>query len=154
MSSALTGSSAKRKVLHFAQLTLDGKTKTYFRYTTADGQTDYYDEKGRSAQKSLLKTPVSGARLTSGFGMRSHPLLAFGRMHRGIDFAAPTGTRVYAAADGTVVSAKREGGYGLMVRLRHAGGTETRYAHLSRITRALGAGRRVRQGDVIGAVGS
>ena len=85
----LTGSSSRRMVLHYAQLTLDGKTKTYYRYTTADGQTDYYDEQGRSAQKSLLKTPVSGAKLTSGFGMRLHPLLGYSKMHAGVDFGVP-----------------------------------------------------------------
>ncbi|MGH8552427.1 MAG: M23 family metallopeptidase, partial [Methylococcales bacterium] len=88
----LTGSSSKRKVLHYAQLTLAGKTKTYFRYTAADGQTDYYDERGQSATKSLLKTPVSGARMTSGFGMRVHPLLGYSKMHTGVDFGVPHGT--------------------------------------------------------------
>ena len=96
----LTGSSSKRKVLHYAQLTLDGKTKTYFRYTTADGQTDYYDENGRSATKALLKTPVSGARLTSGFGMRRHPLLGYSKMHTGVDFGVPHGTPIRAAGSG------------------------------------------------------
>ena len=84
----LTGSSKKRKVLHYAQLTLGGKTKTYYRFTTADGQTDYFDENGRSATKSLLKTPVSGFKLTSGYGMRRHPLLGYNKMHTGVDFGA------------------------------------------------------------------
>jgi murein DD-endopeptidase MepM/ murein hydrolase activator NlpD len=137
-----------------AQLRLSHRTIDIWRHKDARGNADWFDRDGRSLRRSFLRTPLDGARISSGFGMRSHPVLGFNRMHQGIDFAAPTGTRVYAAADGTVVSAKREGGYGLMVRLRHAGGIETRYAHLSRITRALGAGRRVRQGDVIGAVGS
>jgi murein DD-endopeptidase MepM/ murein hydrolase activator NlpD len=81
-------------------------------------------------------------------------VLGFNRMHQGIDFAAPTGTPIYAAADGVVISAKRERGYGLIVRIRHASGVETRYAHMSRFGRNIGAGRRVRQGAVIGAVGS
>ena len=115
----LTGSSSKRKVLHYAQLTLDGKTKTLYRYTTADGQTDYYDDKGRSAQKSLLKTPVSGARLTSGFGMRRHPLLGYSKMHTGVDFGVPQGTPIRAAGSGVVEIAGRHGAYGITVELRH-----------------------------------
>jgi murein DD-endopeptidase MepM/ murein hydrolase activator NlpD len=137
-----------------ARLVLSNRTIDIWRHKDARGSADWYDQDGRSLRRSFLRTPLDGARVSSGFGMRSHPVLGFNRMHQGIDFAAPTGTRVYAAADGTVVSAKRDGGYGLMVRLRHAGGVETRYAHLSRFTRGLASGRRVRQGDVIGAVGS
>ena len=137
-----------------ATLTLSGRTLAVWRHKDRGGSADWYDSDGRTLRRSFLRTPLDGARVSSGFGMRSHPVLGFNRMHQGIDFAAPTGTPVYAAADGIVVTAKREGGYGLMVRLRHAGGTETRYAHLSRFGRGMTAGRRVRQGDVIGAVGS
>ena len=87
----LTGSSSKRKVLHYAQLNFGGKTKKYFRFTSADGQTEYFDENGRSASRALLKTPISGAKLTSGFGMRRHPLLRYSKMHTGVDFGAPNG---------------------------------------------------------------
>lgn len=137
-----------------ATLTLSGRTLAVWRHKDRGGSADWYDSDGRTLRRSFLRTPLDGARVSSGFGLRSHPVLGFNRMHQGIDFAAPTGTPVYAAADGIVVAAKREGGYGLMVRLRHAGGTETRYAHLSRFGRGITSGRRVRQGDVIGAVGS
>ncbi|MBR0662441.1 M23 family metallopeptidase [Neoroseomonas oryzicola] len=137
-----------------ATLTLSGRALAVWRHKDRGGSADWYDSDGRTLRRSFLRTPLDGARVSSGFGMRSHPVLGFNRMHQGIDFAAPTGTPVYAAADGIVVTAKREGGYGLMVRLRHAGGTETRYAHLSRFGRGITTGRRVRQGDVIGAVGS
>ncbi len=137
-----------------ARLVLARQTIEIWRHKDDRGATEWFDRDGRSLRRSFLRTPLDGARISSGYGMRSHPVLGFNRMHKGVDFAAPTGTRVYAAADGTVVSARREGGYGLMVRLRHAGGVETRYAHLSRFARGLAPGRRVRQGHVIGAVGS
>jgi len=150
----LTGSSSKRKVLHFAQLTLSGKTKTYFRYTTSDGQTDYFDESGRSATKSLLKTPVSGARLTSGFGMRLHPLLGYSKMHTGVDFGAPYGTPIRAAGAGTIELAGRSGAYGIAIKIQHSGNYETFYAHMSKIAAGIVAGARVNQGQIIGYVGS
>jgi murein DD-endopeptidase MepM/ murein hydrolase activator NlpD len=150
----LTGSSAKRKVLHYAQLTLDGKTKTYYRYTTKDGQTDYYDEQGRSAQKSLLKTPVSGARLTSGFGMRRHPLLGYSKMHTGVDFGAPHGTPIRAAGAGTVEIAGRHGAYGITVEIKHNNKYETLYAHMSKLAAGVRRGSKVNQGQIIGYVGS
>lgn len=137
-----------------ATLTLSGRELAVWRHKDRRGATDWYDSEGRSLRRSFLRTPLDGARVSSRFGRRMHPILGYTGMHQGIDFAAPTGTPVYAAANGVVVSARREGGYGLMVRLRHAGGVETRYAHLSRFSRGMRAGRAVRQGDVIGAVGS
>jgi murein DD-endopeptidase MepM/ murein hydrolase activator NlpD len=137
-----------------AELVLSGRRLAIWRHETADGTADWFDTEGRSLRRAFLRTPLDGARISSGFGMRSHPVLGYTRLHRGMDFAAPTGTPVYAAANGTVVSARYEGAYGRIVRLRHAGGIETRYAHLSRIARGIAPGRRVRQGDVIGAVGS
>ena len=115
----LTGSSSKRKVLHYATLSYDGKTKTYYRFTTSDGRTDYYDENGRSASRALLKTPISGARLTSGFGMRRHPLLGYSKMHTGVDFGAPSGTPIRSAGAGVVDLAGRHGAYGIAVVLKH-----------------------------------
>ena len=150
----LTGSSSKRKVLHYAQLTLDGKTKTYYRYTTKDGQTDYYDESGRSAQKALLKTPVSGARLTSGFGMRRHPLLGYSKMHAGVDFGVPHGTPIRAAGSGVVQIAGRHGAYGITVEVKHNNKYETLYAHMSKLAAGIRRGVRVNQGQIIGYVGS
>jgi len=150
----LSGSSAKRKVLHYAQLTLGGRTKTYFRFTAADGQTDYYDEQGRSAQKSLLKTPVSGARITSGFGMRRHPLLGYSKMHTGIDFGVPYGTPIRAAGSGKVTLAGRHGAYGITVQVEHNGKYETLYAHMSKLAAGIRRGKTVNQGQIIGYVGS
>jgi murein DD-endopeptidase MepM/ murein hydrolase activator NlpD len=150
----LTGSSAKRKVLHYAQLILAGKTKTYFRYTTADGQTDYFDENGQSATKSLLKTPVSGARLTSGFGMRRHPLLGYSKMHTGVDFGVPYGTPIRAAGAGTIEVAGRHGAYGVTVEIQHNGKYETLYAHMSKLAAGIRRGTKVNQGQIIGYVGS
>lgn len=150
----LTGSSSKRKVLHYTQLTLDGKTRTYYRFTTKDGQTDYYDENGRSAQKSLLKTPVSGARLTSGFGMRRHPLLGYSKMHAGVDFGAPHGTPIRAAGSGVVQLAGRHGAYGITVEVKHDNKYETLYAHMSKLAAGIRRGAKVNQGQIIGYVGS
>jgi murein DD-endopeptidase MepM/ murein hydrolase activator NlpD len=150
----LTGSSSKRKVLHYAQLTLDGKTRTYYRFTTADGQTDYFDEKGQSAQKSLLKTPVSGARLTSGFGMRRHPLLGYSKMHAGVDFGVPQGTPIRAAGSGVVQVAGRYGAYGIAVEIKHNNKYETLYGHMSKMAAGIRRGVKVNQGQIIGYVGS
>ena len=150
----LTGSSKKRKVLHYARLILGGKAKTYYRFTTADGQTDYYDEAGRSATKSLLKTPVSGFRLTSGYGMRRHPLLGYNKMHTGIDFGAPYGTPIRAAGNGKVEIAGRFGAYGIAVKIKHDGKYQTLYGHMRKLAAGIRPGAKVRQGQVIGYVGS
>jgi murein DD-endopeptidase MepM/ murein hydrolase activator NlpD len=150
----LTGSSSKRKVLHYAQLVLSGKPKTLFRFTSADGQTDYFDENGRSATKSLLKTPVSGARLTSGFGMRRHPLLGYSKMHTGVDFGVPHGTPIRAAGAGTVELAGRNGAYGITVQIKHGGKYQTLYAHMSKLASGIRRGSKVNQGQIIGYVGS
>jgi murein DD-endopeptidase MepM/ murein hydrolase activator NlpD len=150
----LTGSSKKRKVLHFAQLVLGGKARTYYRFTTGDGQTDYYDESGRSATKSLLRTPLSGAKLTSGYGMRRHPLLGYTRMHTGVDFGAAPGTPIRAAGAGMVELAGRDGAYGVTVMLKHKGNYETLYGHMSRLADGIRSGMQVNQGQVIGYVGS
>lgn len=119
-----------------------------------DTRPDWYDSEGRSARRFLMKTPINGARLSSGFGMRRHPVLGYSRMHRGTDFAAPTGTAILAAGDGTVVRAGPFSTYGNYVRVRHANGYETAYAHMSRFARGVRAGARVRQGQVIGYVGT
>jgi len=118
------------------------------------GEVDYFDETGKNIKGFLLRTPVDGARMTSGFGMRRHPILGFNRMHQGIDFGAGTGTPVLAAGDGVVVEARRWGGYGNWLRIRHNGGWETGYAHLSRYARGLRPGQRVKQGQVVAYVGT
>jgi hypothetical protein len=151
----LSGSSTKRNVLHYATLNLRDRSKTYYRFTTPDdGVTAYYDETGQSANKFLMRTPVSGARITSNYGMRRHPLLGYTRMHSGVDFGLPQGSPIKAAGSGTVTQAGRAGGYGITVRIQHQKGYETLYAHMSRIASGIKAGTKVNQGQVIGYVGA
>ena len=119
-----------------------------------DDKVDWYDADGKSARRFLMKTPINGARLSSGFGMRRHPILGYSRMHRGTDFAAPVGTPIMSAGEGTVVRAGPFSTYGNYVRIRHSDGYETAYAHLSRFARGLRPGQRVRQGQIIGYVGT
>jgi murein DD-endopeptidase MepM/ murein hydrolase activator NlpD len=139
----------------YAKLVTSGKPHALYRYASAvDGSIDYYDEKGQSAKKFLMKTPVDGARLSSGFGMRRHPILGYSKMHKGTDFAAPSGTPVMAAGHGIVEYASRYGSYGNYVRVRHANGYKTAYAHLSRFARGIKNGAHVRQGQIIGYVGT
>ncbi len=151
----LSGSSKKRKVLHYAKLDVRGKPKTYYRFTAADGKTRYYDKNGRSASsKSLMRTPISGARISSGFGMRRHPILGYSKMHTGMDFAVPYGTPIRSAGSGVVKHAAWKGAYGRTVMVKHSNGYTTLYAHMSRIATGLKRGRKIRQGQVIGYVGS
>lgn len=139
----------------FAAMTLSGTKLEFYRYVPSDGTgADYFDAKGRSVRKSLIRTPIDGARLTSRFGRRRLPSLGYRRMHRGTDFGAPTGTPIMAAGDGVVVRASRFGGYGKYIRIRHNSSYSTAYAHLSRFARGLRKGRRVKQGQIIGYVGS
>lgn len=141
---------AKNGAILAASMILGGKMRTLYRYETADG-VEYFDPKGRSAKSMLMKTPIDGARITSRYGMRLHPILGYSRMHQGIDFGAPMGTPVMAAGSGTVVGAGWKGGYGKYVLVRHGSGYETAYGHLSRITVKKGA--HVRQGQTIAFVG-
>jgi len=138
----------------YASLVADGETHRYYRFTTPDGDTDWYDETGRSARKFLLRKPVPNAVLRSGFGLRRHPILGTAKMHTGIDWAAPRGTPIFAAGSGTIEYAKVTRGYGQQVKIRHANGYETAYAHMSAFARGIKAGVRVRQGQLIGYVGS
>lgn len=131
-----------------------GRALEYWRFVDSTGREGFYDADGESARRLLMKTPINGARLSSHFGNRRHPILGYTRMHKGTDFAAPTGTPIYAAGDGVVERANRFGGYGNYVRIRHANHYKTAYAHLHRFARGIRAGARVRQGDVIGYVGS
>lgn len=139
----------------YASMTLSGKVLRLYGYTPA-GTTvaDFFNEQGQSVKKALLRTPVDGARLSSGFGMRHHPILGYTMMHRGVDFAVPPGTPIMAAGDGTVETASFSGSYGNLVVLRHNGIYETAYAHMSHFARGLKSGQHVRQGDVIGYVGA
>ncbi|UYN93236.1 MAG: peptidoglycan DD-metalloendopeptidase family protein [Enhydrobacter sp.] len=140
----------------WASLTTEGgrKTHTVYRFQPRGGEDFFYDGEGRSVVKSLLRTPLNMSRISSTFGMRRHPLLGFTRMHTGVDFAAPTGTPILAAGSGTVAQAGRNGGYGLWVLIRHENGLSTGYAHMHGIARGVRVGTRVRQGQVIGFVGS
>ena len=148
------GGTATRGQVLFSSLSTNGRTRSYYRFTDEDGITDYYDETGASSKKPLMKTPINGARMSSGFGMRRHPILGYTKMHGGTDFAAPTGTPILAAGDGTIQVAGRNGGYGNYIKIKHKAGLETAYAHLSRFAKGMKPGKRVSQGDVIGYVGS
>ena len=144
----------KNEVL-FASLTVGGETKKYYRFQTPDDAVvDYYDETGKSAKKFLVRKPVSNGLMRSGFGARRHPLLGYTKMHTGVDWAAPMGTPIYAAGNGTVEKIGWEGGYGKYIRVRHANGYETAYGHMTAYARGMDVGTRVRQGQVIGFVGS
>ncbi|MCB1883564.1 MAG: M23 family metallopeptidase [Geminicoccaceae bacterium] len=140
--------------LLYAAIETQGRTFTAYRFQPEGGAADYYDEGGRSLRKWLMRTPVDGARLSSGFGRRKHPILGYTRMHKGVDFAAPSGTPIYAAGDGTVVYAGRKGGYGNYVQIRHSAEYGTAYGHMRGFAKGLKKGRRVRQGEVIGYVGT
>lgn len=138
----------------YAQLVLSGVQHRIYYYTDSGGQPGFYTEDGKSVKRALLKTPINGARMTSGFGMRMHPVLGYSKMHRGVDFAAPVGTPIYAAGDGRVAEAGRKGTYGNYLRIRHNGEYSTAYAHLNRFASGLRAGSRVRQGQVVAYVGT
>lgn len=138
----------------YAELTLGGRDLKIYRYTDKSGIADYYNEKGESIRKSLLRTPINGAHISSGFGMRNHPILGYSIMHRGVDFAAPTGTPIYAAGDGTIKFVGRKGGYGNYIRIHHNNQYESAYAHISRFVSGLNSGGHVRQGQIIAYVGS
>jgi murein DD-endopeptidase MepM/ murein hydrolase activator NlpD len=126
----------------------------FYRFERTNGDAQYFDENGKNIKGFLLRTPVDGARMTSRFGMRRHPILGFNRMHQGIDFGAGSGTPVVAAGDGVVVESRRWGGYGNWLRIRHSGGFETGYAHLSRYGKGIRPGTRVSQGQVVAYVGT
>lgn len=138
----------------FASLTVNGEELKIIRHTTPDGDTDYYTEDGHSVRKALLKTPISGARISSGFGMRRHPVLGYSRMHKGVDFSVPRGTPVYAAGDGVVDQVGKKGGYGNYLRIRHTSEYSTAYAHLHKYASGIKRGRRVKQGQVVAYSGN
>jgi murein DD-endopeptidase MepM/ murein hydrolase activator NlpD len=144
----------KSEVL-FASLTVGGETKKYYRFQTPDdGVVDYYDETGKSAKKFLVRKPVNNAIMSSGFGGRRHPILGYVRMHTGVDWATAYGTPIFASGNGVVEKAGLEGGYGKYVKIKHNNGYETGYGHMSAFAKGLEVGKRVRQGQVIGFVGS
>ncbi len=138
----------------YAALILSGDEMPIYRHKTRDGRIDYYNRDGESIRRALLRTPIDGARITSGFGMRQHPILGFSKMHQGVDFGAPKGTPIYAAGRGVVEEAGSHGGYGNYIRIRHNTEMATAYAHLSRFAKETRRGQRVEQGDIIGYVGA
>jgi murein DD-endopeptidase MepM/ murein hydrolase activator NlpD len=148
------GDYGKYEVL-YALLTTGGETRKYYRHQTADDNTiDYYDETGKSAKKFLVRKPVADGNLTSSFGGRNHPILGYTKMHTGVDWGAPMGTPIFASGNGVVEQAGWEGGYGKYIRIRHANGYQTAYGHMSGFARGMEPGKKVRQGQVIGYVGS
>ena len=149
-----TSSNEKPEVL-FASLTVGGETKKYYRFQTPDdGVVDFYDESGKSAKKFLVRKPVNNAIMRSGFGSRRHPILGYVKMHTGVDWATAYGTPIFASGNGVVEVAGWEGGYGKYVKIKHNNGYETAYGHMSAFAKGLEVGKRVRQGQVIGFVGS
>ena len=137
----------------FANLELSGQDNSLY-YFDHEGSEGHYDKNGKSVKKALMKTPINGARLSSPFGMRKHPIDGFNKMHRGTDFAAPTGTPIMASGDGVVKKAGWCGGGGNCVKIRHNSTYQTIYAHMSKFARGIKSGVRVKQGQTIGYVGS
>ena len=149
-----TGTVEKNDVL-YASLTVGGETKRYYRFQAPDDSiVDYYDETGKSAKKFLVRKPVNNAIMRSGFGGRRHPILGYTKMHTGVDWAAPYGTPIFASGNGVIEKAGWEGGYGKYIRVKHPNGYETAYGHMTAFAKGMETGKRVRQGQVIGFVGS
>ena len=137
----------------YASMNVNGRNINLYNFKHRNDE-GYYDLNGKSIVKSLMKTPINGARLSSSFGMRKHPILGFNKMHQGTDFAAPTGTPIMASGSGTVTRARWCGGGGNCVKIRHNSTYETIYAHMSKFARGIKEGRKVKQGQIIGYVGS
>jgi murein DD-endopeptidase MepM/ murein hydrolase activator NlpD len=141
--------------VRYATLSVGGDTKRYYHFqTTDDGTYDYYDEDGKSAKKFLVRKPVAVGLVTSGFGWRTHPMLHVSELHSGVDWGAPMGTPIFAAGNGTIEEIGLKGGYGKYVKMRHANGYETAYGHMTAFAKGLDVGSKVRQGQIIGFVGS
>jgi len=137
----------------FADLKLSGKNNALY-YFKKKGSEGHYDENGKSVEKALMKTPINGARLSSAFGMRKHPIDGFNKMHRGTDFAAPMGTPIMASGSGLITRARWCGGGGNCIKIKHNSTYETIYAHMKNFARGIKEGIRVKQGQIIGYVGS
>ena len=148
------GQPAKEGEIQYAALHLSSRSIALYRYQPKGEPADYFDARGQSARSMLMKTPVDGARITSGFGMRFHPILGYSRMHKGVDFGVPIGTPVMAAGSGIVRQEGRLGGYGNFISVDHQNGYSTAYGHLSRFAPGVHVGLRVRQGQVIAYSGN
>lgn len=138
----------------YVKAAFGGNKRSFFRFQPKDGPADFFDENGRSARQFLLRNPVPNGTFRSGFGMRRHPILRYSKMHTGADWAAPTGTPIIASGNGTVEKAGWAGGYGRQTIIRHANGYETSYSHQSAIAKGVVPGARIRQGQIIGYIGS
>ena len=142
------------KPIKYVSMNLSGNKLNFFNYEDKFGFPQYYDENGKSSKRTIMKTPINGARLSSRYGNRKHPILGYTKMHRGLDFAAPSGTPVFAAGDGIIEKAGWNGSYGKYIRIRHTGTYKTAYAHLSGFHKNVRIGKRVLQGKIIGYVGT
>ena len=137
----------------FADLKLSGVNNSLY-YFDNESNKGHYDESGKSVKKALMKTPINGARLSSSFGMRKHPIDGYNKMHKGTDFAAPMGTPIMASGDGLIVRARWCGGGGNCVKIKHNSTYQTIYAHMKNFARGIREGIRIKQGQIIGYVGS
>jgi murein DD-endopeptidase MepM/ murein hydrolase activator NlpD len=148
------GNLARTGDVLYAALTQSGVTKEIFRFEPKDGAADFFNAKGESVRKALLRTPLDVIRITSKFGLRKHPILGYSRMHKGVDFAGAVGTPIFAAGDGVIAQIGKNRGYGNYIRIKHNSQYATAYGHMSRFAKGLKQGSKVRQGDVIGFVGA
>ena len=137
----------------YAHMSVNGREITLYKFGN-DKDYGYFDMNGKSVEKALMKTPINGARLSSSFGMRKHPILGFNKMHKGTDFAAPEGTPIMASGTGIIVLAKRCGGGGNCIKIKHNSTYSTIYAHMKSFARGMKKGKKIRQGQIIGYVGS
>ena len=147
------GQLVKSGSIHFAYMSVNGREFTLYKFGS-DKDFGYFDANGKSVEKALMKTPINGARLSSPFGMRKHPILGFNKKHLGTDFAAPSGTPIMASGSGTIVLAKWCGGGGNCIKIKHNSTYQTVYAHMKSFARGMKKGKKVRQGEIIGYVGS
>ena len=148
------GEVQKNGEIIFAYLNNNGKEISLYRFKDQKNNIGYYSKDGKSIEKALMKTPINGARLSSSFGLRKHPILGYNKLHQGTDFAAPKGTPIMASGSGTIEMASWNGAYGKYVRIRHNSTYKTAYAHLSRFGKNIRRGAKVQQGQIIGYVGS
>ena len=141
--------------INFSEIILDDESYELYRFQSeGDEFVEYFNSNGKSATKALMKTPINGARLSSGFGMRKHPILGYNKKHQGVDFAAPTGTPIMAAGTGHIEFVGNNGGAGKYIRIKHLNGYKTSYSHLSKYASGIQKNVKVRQGQVIGYVGN
>ena len=147
------GEFVKSGTIHYVHMSVNNREITLYKFGD-DKSYGYFDINGKSVEKALMKTPINGARLSSSFGMRKHPILGFNKMHTGTDFAAPSGTPIMASGSGTIVLAKWCGGGGNCIKIKHNSTYETVYAHMKSFARGMKKGKKVRQGEIIGYVGS